>query len=290
MRDVLAAVRVPTLVIPRPALPGPGHYTAERIRGSEVVELPELRGVYTWVDDEAHSATMAATQRFVSRLTENVESERVLATILFTDIVGSTELAARVGDSAWRELLQRHHSTRSPRARALPGPGGRYGRRRVLRCVRRSGSCRSRRFCDPRRAPRARDRNPGGSAYRRVRGSRRQGRRHRSLDRGTHRGARRTGRGARVEHGQGSRRRLGPSVRGSRRARPQRRTGAMAPVRAGRLARVTDEEHGATLKQPRRDTSRLTVRECSPRWAFNSYGLGSMDGAGAGGCPSVDWS
>ena len=38
-----------------------------------------------------------------------VESERILATILFTDIVGSTELAARVGDSAWRELLQRHH-------------------------------------------------------------------------------------------------------------------------------------------------------------------------------------
>jgi class 3 adenylate cyclase len=110
VRDVLAAVRVPTLVIPRPALPGPGHYTAERIRGSEVVELPELRGVYTWVDDEAHSATMAATQRFVSRLTENVESERVLATVLFTDIVGSTELAARVGDSAWRELLQRHHT------------------------------------------------------------------------------------------------------------------------------------------------------------------------------------
>jgi class 3 adenylate cyclase len=109
VRDVLAAVRVPTLVIPRPALPAPGHYTAERIRGSEVVELPELRGVYTWVDDAAHRATMAATQRFVSRLTEHVESERILATILFTDIVGSTELAARVGDSAWRELLQRHH-------------------------------------------------------------------------------------------------------------------------------------------------------------------------------------
>jgi class 3 adenylate cyclase len=110
VRDVLAAVRVPTLVIPRPALPGPGHYTAERIRGSEVVELPELRGVYTWVDDEAHSATMAATQRFVARLTEGVGSERVLATILFTDIVGSTELAARIGDSAWRALLQRHHT------------------------------------------------------------------------------------------------------------------------------------------------------------------------------------
>ena len=110
VRDVLAAIRVPTLVIPRPVLPGPGYYTADRIRGSEVVELPGLRGVYTWVDDDVHSALMEAVSRFVSRLTGHVGSERVLATILFTDIVGSTELAARLGDAAWKELLQRHHA------------------------------------------------------------------------------------------------------------------------------------------------------------------------------------
>ncbi len=110
VRDVLTAVRVPTLVLPRPALPGPGHYAAKRIRDAEIVELPELRGVYTWVDDEAHAATMEATERFVSRLSERAGSERVLATVLFTDIVGSTELASRLGDSAWRDLLQRHHA------------------------------------------------------------------------------------------------------------------------------------------------------------------------------------
>ncbi len=110
VRDVLAAVRVPALVMPRPALPGPGHYTAARIHGSEVVELPAFRGVYTWVDDEAHLATMEATAGFVSRLTSPARPERVLATILFTDIVGSTELAARLGDAAWRELLARHHA------------------------------------------------------------------------------------------------------------------------------------------------------------------------------------
>ncbi len=110
VRDVLAAVRVPTLVIPRPALPGPGHYTAERIPGAEVVELPALDGVYTWVDDDAHTATMDATRRFVARLTDRISSERVLATVLFTDIIGSTELAARLGDAAWRDLLQRHHT------------------------------------------------------------------------------------------------------------------------------------------------------------------------------------
>jgi class 3 adenylate cyclase len=110
VRDVLAAVRVPTLVIPRSTHPGPGHYTAGRIRGAEVVELPDWRGVYTWVDDQTHRATIEAVRRFISRLTDHVESERVLATILFTDIVGSTELAARLGDAAWRELLQRHHA------------------------------------------------------------------------------------------------------------------------------------------------------------------------------------
>ena len=108
--DVLAAVRVPTLILPRPALPGPGHFAAARIRAAEVVELPELRGVYTWVDDEAHAATMEATERFVSRLARPARSERMLATVLFTDIVGSTELASRLGDSAWRDLLERHHA------------------------------------------------------------------------------------------------------------------------------------------------------------------------------------
>lgn len=108
--DILAAVRVPTLLFPRPSQPGPAQYAAERIRGAEVVVLPEIRGVYTWVDDTAHRATMEATQQFVSRLASPVGAERVLATLLFTDIVGSTELASRLGDARWRELLQRHHA------------------------------------------------------------------------------------------------------------------------------------------------------------------------------------
>jgi class 3 adenylate cyclase len=108
--DVLAAVRVPTLILPRPSLPGPAHYAAERIRGSELIDLPSIDGLYTWVDDEAHGATMAETARFAARLTDASMTERVLATVLFTDIVGSTELAARLGDTAWRELLERHHA------------------------------------------------------------------------------------------------------------------------------------------------------------------------------------
>lgn len=108
--DVLAAVRVPTLIMPRPSEPGPGHYMAQRIRGAQLVELPPFGGVYTWTDDAAHRATIAAFERFVSALTGQVTTERVLTTILFTDIVASTETAARLGDAAWRELLGGHHA------------------------------------------------------------------------------------------------------------------------------------------------------------------------------------
>jgi len=109
--DVLSAIRVPTLIMPRPAQPGPGHYAAKRIRDATVVELPPLQGFYTWVDDDVHRATMAATRDFIAGLDGRTGAERVLATVLFTDIVGSTELASRLGDAAWRELLQRHHTT-----------------------------------------------------------------------------------------------------------------------------------------------------------------------------------
>jgi class 3 adenylate cyclase len=109
--DVLTAVRVPTLILPRPSQPGPAYYAGERIRGATLVELPPFDGIYTWVDDDAHRATMEATRDFVSRLTDRGAAERVLATVLFTDIVGSTELASRLGDSDWRALLERHHAT-----------------------------------------------------------------------------------------------------------------------------------------------------------------------------------
>lgn len=108
--DVLPAVRVPALILPRPTQPGPAHFAAARIRDAEVVDLPPLEGVYTWADDDAHRATMDATRSFLARLTGGPSRERVLATILFTDIVGSTDLASRLGDGAWRDLLARHHA------------------------------------------------------------------------------------------------------------------------------------------------------------------------------------
>ncbi len=111
VRDVLTAVRVPTLLLPRSVQPGPAHYVAQRIRGAEVVDLPEFRGVYTWIVDDAHEGAMAATRDFIDRHNRQRSTEQVLVTILFTDIVGSTELMAKLGDAGWAGLLQQHHAT-----------------------------------------------------------------------------------------------------------------------------------------------------------------------------------
>jgi class 3 adenylate cyclase len=108
--DVTSSVRVPTLVLCRPSEREEAEYVRERIRGSALVELPGFLGIYTWIDDAAHERTIEETERFVARLGRKSAPERVLVTVLFTDIVGSTERAAELGDRAWRELLDRHHS------------------------------------------------------------------------------------------------------------------------------------------------------------------------------------
>ena len=108
--EVLSAIRVPTLILHRPSMVGPAEYVKRRIPQADVVELAGLRDAYTWADDAAHALTLDETERFVSGLVVAREPDRVLATILFTDIVGSTRRAADVGDSAWRELLARHHA------------------------------------------------------------------------------------------------------------------------------------------------------------------------------------
>jgi class 3 adenylate cyclase len=112
--DVLPAVRVPTLVLFSPDARGPAEFVARHIPNSELRELPTMRGEFTWIDDEAHEATMSAVSEFVRRLHPREEADRILTTVLFTDIVGSTERAAELGDRAWKELLSAHHA----RARA----------------------------------------------------------------------------------------------------------------------------------------------------------------------------
>lgn len=76
-------------------------------RGARYVELPGA-DYLPWVGDQ--DAILDEIQEFLTGVRSPPESDRVLATVLFTDIVGSTEWAARLGDHSWQELLERHHS------------------------------------------------------------------------------------------------------------------------------------------------------------------------------------
>jgi class 3 adenylate cyclase len=112
--DVLPLVRVPTMVMHRKDGGGwdvrSGRYMAERIAGARLVELPGADFMPDLGDQER---LFAELEPFLADVAEGkaakVEADRVLATVLFTDIVGSSEKAASLGDSAWRELLERHH-------------------------------------------------------------------------------------------------------------------------------------------------------------------------------------
>jgi class 3 adenylate cyclase len=107
----LGSIHVPTLAIARTDdLDFPveeSRRTAERIVGSTFVELPGNEH-FPWVGPQ--DDILDSVERFVGELGE-IEAglDRVLATVLFTDIVGSTETAAELGDRRWKELLEEHH-------------------------------------------------------------------------------------------------------------------------------------------------------------------------------------
>jgi class 3 adenylate cyclase/alpha-beta hydrolase superfamily lysophospholipase len=108
--EVLPAVRVPTLILFSTPKRGPAEYFARRIPHAELVELPAMRGDFTWLDDDTHARTTAAVRDFVAGLQRSREPDRILATLLFTDIVGSTATQAELGDRGWKELVQRHNA------------------------------------------------------------------------------------------------------------------------------------------------------------------------------------
>ena len=110
-RSVLSAIRVPTLILHRAADPfsGPEHgrYLAERIAGARYVELS---GADHLLFAEDADRIVAEVREFVTGIREERESERVLATVLFADIVDSTARAAALGDRRWRDLLDRYYA------------------------------------------------------------------------------------------------------------------------------------------------------------------------------------
>ena len=112
VREVLTAVRAPTLVLHRSVTRDEAAFVADRISGSKRVEIEGLHDWFSWADPEQNAILLRETQQFIDghAATPTPASDRVLATILFTDIVGSTERAAEMGDGAWKELLGRHHT------------------------------------------------------------------------------------------------------------------------------------------------------------------------------------
>jgi class 3 adenylate cyclase len=91
---------------------------ADRIPGARLVGVPGVAPV-VWIEDPEPCVT--EIEKFLSSIrAEEAELDRVLATVLFTDIVGSTAKAADLGDRGWRELVQRHHATVRASGRGSP--------------------------------------------------------------------------------------------------------------------------------------------------------------------------
>ena len=109
VRSILPSIHVPTLVLHRAGdrwqKVEEGRYLAEHIPGAKYVELPGDDHAI-WAGDPTQ--LLDEIEEFLTGIRPPPASERVLLTILFTDIVGSTSIAAEVGDHRWKELLQRH--------------------------------------------------------------------------------------------------------------------------------------------------------------------------------------
>jgi class 3 adenylate cyclase len=109
VRHVLPTVRVPTLIIHRTGdrslRVDHGRYLGENIEGARLVEL-ESDDHLPWVGDQ--DSILDEVEEFLTGVRRGPEPDRVLATVLFTDIVGSTQRAVELGDRHWRELLAAH--------------------------------------------------------------------------------------------------------------------------------------------------------------------------------------
>lgn len=109
VRALLPLVRVPTLILHRrdnaSTRVGQGRYLAEHIPDAKYVELPGADDLY-WVGDT--EAMLDEIEEFLTCARRGPDPDRILATVMFTDIVGSTDHLAQPGDRRWRDLLDRH--------------------------------------------------------------------------------------------------------------------------------------------------------------------------------------
>jgi class 3 adenylate cyclase len=111
VRDVVPTINVPTLIV-HAARDQVCHienarYVARTISGAKYVEIDTDDHV-PWFDPDE---TIAEIREFLTGTREAATANRMLATVLFTDLVGSTSLAADLGDRRWRDLLEQHHAS-----------------------------------------------------------------------------------------------------------------------------------------------------------------------------------
>jgi class 3 adenylate cyclase/pimeloyl-ACP methyl ester carboxylesterase len=110
VRHVLSSIHVPTLVVHRKDnwwVDGrQGRYLAEHIPGAKLVEVPGV-DYFPFLGDA--DAVLDPIEEFLTGALRGARSDRVLATVLFTDIVDSTKRAADLGDTRWRDLVDRHN-------------------------------------------------------------------------------------------------------------------------------------------------------------------------------------
>jgi pimeloyl-ACP methyl ester carboxylesterase len=150
LRGVLPTIQVPTLVLHRAGnlhiRVGHSRYLAEHIPGAKYVELPGMDHMFHVGETER---MLGEIQEFLTGMRAAPEFDRVLATVLFADIVGSTERTAALGDHAWRELLDTYYTIvrqelECYRGREIEAVGDGFlaifdGPARAIRCARAIG-------------------------------------------------------------------------------------------------------------------------------------------------------
>jgi pimeloyl-ACP methyl ester carboxylesterase len=122
VRNILSAIHVPTLVLHRKGdrwvNVEEGRFVADRIQGAKWVELPGDDHLI-WAGDA--DRVLDEIEEFLTGIRPEPTSERILLTVLFTDIVGSTHMAAELGDRRWRALLELHDDTVRKELRRFAG-------------------------------------------------------------------------------------------------------------------------------------------------------------------------
>lgn len=110
VRAILSTIQVPTLVLhrtkDRATMVEGARYLGRHIPNAKYVELPGQDHMW-WIDGEGD--LVAEVEEFLTGMRSSVETDRMLATVLFTDIVNSTVIATTLGDRQWHQLLDNHH-------------------------------------------------------------------------------------------------------------------------------------------------------------------------------------